>query len=86
MYHPNGRCQHGHAHRRSSYRGSIDRSLKYDRTRLPSQSPLVIMMVQKGQRLIQYREQAEISPPHARGLLSGWTQLMIVWGFFVANW
>lgn len=30
--------------------------------------------------------QAEISPPHARGLLSGWTQLMIVWGFFVANW
>jgi MFS family permease len=30
--------------------------------------------------------QAEISPPHARGLLSGWTQLMIGWGFFVANW
>jgi len=30
--------------------------------------------------------QAEISPPHARGLLSGWTQLMIVWGFFFANW
>ena len=30
--------------------------------------------------------QAEISPPHARGLLSGWTQLMIVWGFFIANW
>lgn len=30
--------------------------------------------------------QAEISPPHARGLLSGWTQLMIVWGFFAANW
>jgi MFS family permease len=30
--------------------------------------------------------QAEISPPHARGLMSGWTQLMIVWGFFVANW
>lgn len=29
---------------------------------------------------------AEISPPHARGLLSGWTQLMIVWGFFFANW
>ncbi len=30
--------------------------------------------------------QAEISPPHARGLLSGWTQLMISWGFFIANW
>lgn len=30
--------------------------------------------------------QAEISPPHARGLLSGWTQLMISAGFFVANW
>lgn len=30
--------------------------------------------------------QAEISPPHARGLLSGWTQLMIGFGFFVANW
>jgi len=30
--------------------------------------------------------QAEISPPHARGLLSGWTQLMIVIGFLVANW
>lgn len=30
--------------------------------------------------------QAEISPPHARGLLSGWTQLMIGWGFFIANW
>lgn len=30
--------------------------------------------------------QAEISPPHARGLLSGWTQLMISWGFFAANW
>jgi hypothetical protein len=44
------------------------------------------MMVEKGQRLIRYRKQAEISPPHARGLLSGWTQLMIVWGFFVANW
>jgi MFS family permease len=31
-------------------------------------------------------DQAEISPPHARGLLSGWTQLMISWGFFAANW
>jgi MFS family permease len=30
--------------------------------------------------------QAEISPPHARGLLSGWTQMMISWGFFAANW
>jgi len=30
--------------------------------------------------------QAEISPPHARGLLSGWTQMMISLGFFVANW
>ncbi|TXT13409.1 hypothetical protein VHUM_00776 [Vanrija humicola] len=30
--------------------------------------------------------QAEISPPHARGLLSGWTQMMIAWGFFAANW
>lgn len=30
--------------------------------------------------------QAEISPPHARGLLSGMTQWMISWGFFVANW
>ncbi|CAK9784796.1 general substrate transporter [Cutaneotrichosporon oleaginosum] len=30
--------------------------------------------------------QAELSPPHARGLLSGWTQLMISAGFFVANW
>ncbi|KAL7416469.1 general substrate transporter, partial [Mrakia frigida] len=30
--------------------------------------------------------QAEISPPHARGLLSGWTQMMITAGFFVANW
>ncbi|ORY20790.1 general substrate transporter [Naematelia encephala] len=30
--------------------------------------------------------QAEISPPHARGLLSGTTQLMISFGFFVANW
>ena len=29
--------------------------------------------------------QAEISPPHARGLLSGWTQLMISWGSFSAN-
>jgi hypothetical protein len=28
--------------------------------------------------------QAEISPPHARGLLSGWTQLMIVIGFLVS--
>lgn len=30
--------------------------------------------------------QAEISPPHARGLLSGMTQWMISWGFFIANW
>ncbi|BEJ17436.1 hypothetical protein CspHIS471_0608370 [Cutaneotrichosporon sp. HIS471] len=30
--------------------------------------------------------QAELSPPHARGLLSGWTQLMISAGFFTANW
>ncbi|KAL7412590.1 major facilitator superfamily domain-containing protein [Mrakia frigida] len=30
--------------------------------------------------------QAEISPPHARGLLSGWTQMMISTGFFSANW
>ena len=30
--------------------------------------------------------QAEISPPHARGLLSGWTQMMISIGFFAANW
>ncbi|GFZ46483.1 hypothetical protein JCM24511_04730 [Saitozyma sp. JCM 24511] len=30
--------------------------------------------------------QAEISPPHVRGLMSGWTQMMISWGFFVANW
>lgn len=30
--------------------------------------------------------QAEISPPHARGLLSGWTQMMISLGFFAANW
>lgn len=30
--------------------------------------------------------QAEISPPHARGLLSGWTQMMISLGFLVANW
>jgi MFS family permease len=30
--------------------------------------------------------QAECSPPHARGLLSGWTQMMISLGFLVANW
>jgi hypothetical protein len=29
--------------------------------------------------------QAEISPPHARGLLSGWTQQMIGVGFLVAS-
>ncbi|KAG7562239.1 hypothetical protein FFLO_02325 [Filobasidium floriforme] len=29
--------------------------------------------------------QAEISPPHARGLLSGWTQQMIGFGFLVAS-
>jgi len=37
-------------------------------------------------RVVNTDEQAEISPPHARGLLSGWTQLMISWGFFAANW
>lgn len=25
-------------------------------------------------------------PTLHRGLLSGWTQMMISWGFFVANW
>ena len=30
--------------------------------------------------------QAEISPPHARGLLTGFTQQGIAFGFFIANW
>ena len=46
-------------------------------------------MVCRGQHLqtdMMADVEAEISPPHARGLLSGWTQLMIGFGFFVANW
>jgi MFS family permease len=40
----------------------------------------------RNSKLTKVVHQAEISPPHARGLLSGWTQMMISLGFFVANW
>lgn len=80
------RSQYGHAHRRSMHRRGLDRCIEYDCSRVPGRP-----------RCRLGSSQAEISPPHARGLLSGWTQLMIVWGFFgelriptlltlVANW
>jgi hypothetical protein len=75
---PSCRCECRHAHRWPTYRRYRYWRTIDDCTHVPG-TPIFRVTEDAD-------DQAEISPPHARGLLSGWTQLMISWGFFAANW
>lgn len=74
-------CRHAHC---GPIRCRIfHRCSEYDRPDVPGGPVELTVAPSKADGL---NPQAEISPPHARGLLSGMTQWMISWGFFIANW
>lgn len=63
------------------YRWTVHRCLVYDRSPLPGSFRLVFTREKDDALTVVHflhsRSQAEISPPHARGLLSGWTQVCL---------
>jgi MFS family permease len=83
MHAPDSGSRCRHAHRRPVRCRFLHRRSEYDRPNVPGEPVEVIVASSKVDDL---NTQAEISPPHARGLLSGMTQWMISWGFFIANW
>lgn len=74
--------QHRYAHCWSIYRGFVSWCAVHDCPNVPGESSSSTSFRLRPSDFVQ----AEISPPHARGLLSGMTQWMISWGFFIANW